>query len=75
MTGWHENRRSFVKMLGLAAGTLALGAGKTSVSRAADKQVTPAGKSEAWEVRGQFFESCSCNVVCPCVINDMQPHH
>lgn len=75
MTSRQEDRRSFVKLLGVGATVLALGSGKTSVSQANDRPPVTSGGREEWELYGQFFETCSCNVICPCVLNDIRPHH
>jgi hypothetical protein len=75
MTDHHEDRRSFIKLFGLGATAFAVGSAGVHVSQANEKPGATTGKREEWELRGKFFESCSCNVVCPCVLNDMQPHH
>jgi len=39
------------------------------VESGGEKETTMAGPS--WSVRGQYFETCSCDYVCPCILNNM----
>ncbi len=28
---------------------------------------------QSWKIQGEYFESCNCEVLCPCLLSGAQP--